>query len=346
MRLLLVLLLAGTALQARAQPALESAIEAEKAGDWTKAIGLLEPLVSSDPGNLDAAARLAKLYSWSKRYPESEALYRRILAARPDHGDAASGLADVLSWSRPREENAELLRSPVAPPKVELAYGSERYNRMGPGYSWRMDAVVPVRRGWSFLAGAERLRRFHNTDQSQSLGAAWRGPTHGGYMRLSVAPRAAVLPRWNWEGSWGRSLIPGLHAEGSARVSEYAPTHVYTQSAALYFWPRPYAELGARLSATTTQFRGGAALLRWGYLLSSNLHARGETFRFSPSFGRYEEPFEAGSGSLNSFTASVYHLGLGMKPFDSLELKLDGEYEDRSGGTFVRRLQVSTAYRF
>lgn len=242
--------------------------------------------------------------------------------------------------------SARAQEAPKASGRLELAYGSERYSRLGPGYSWRIDAAIPAGRGWSALAGGERVRRFQNTDQSQSVGAAWRGQNQGGHMRLSVAPRAAVLPRWSWDGSWTRALARWASVEGAARVSEYAPTHTHGQSAAFYVWPRPYAEFGARLSATTTRFRGGPSLLRWGYLLSSNLYARGETLRLSPSFGRYEEPFEAGSGSFNSFAASVYHMGLGVKPIGSLELRLDGEYEDRSGGTFVRRMQISTLYRF
>lgn len=383
---------------AAAQTPLESSAAAEKAGDFPRAAALLEPWVAERPDDLDAGARLAKLYAWSGRHADAEARYRRILAKSPDHTDAETGLAYVLAWTgrhtealalfdrtlarlpghadaltgaaraeiwrgrpnrarpylrrllavAPNDEFArrELARPQTAAPKVEAAYASERYSRAGPGYAWRADAVLPAAKSWSALAGVERVRRFRNTDDSGSFGAAWKGEGKGGSLRLSLSPDAAVVPRWALEGAWEHSLARGLYAALTLRASEYAPAHTYGQNAGLYWWPTTFSEFGARLSATTTQFRGGPALTRWGYLLTSNLYAREESLRLTPSFGRYEEPFEAGAGAIRSFAASVYHLGLGVKPAPGWELKLDGEYEDRSDGSFVRRGGLGLAYQF
>ena len=63
----------------------------------------LEGLLQRDPGNREVHHNLAKNLSWSKRYEESIAEYRRLLAAKEEPA-IRSELIDVLMWAGKHDE--------------------------------------------------------------------------------------------------------------------------------------------------------------------------------------------------------------------------------------------------
>ncbi|MBI4056081.1 MAG: hypothetical protein HY399_00865 [Elusimicrobia bacterium] len=224
---------------------------------------------------------------------------------------------------------------------------AEKYSRAGPGNLWWTSLKIPLTATWTGLAHLEHLRRFNHLDTAGAVGAAWKREGQGGYFQVQISPHANILSRWNLEGAWDYSLFKGLYLEGSARAAEYIPAHVYSGSLGVYLWPMSWTELLLRGTSTLTRFRQAPTTLRPGILGLANLFLYKETLRLTPSIGYYEEPFESGApGSLNAFKAILYHLGIGFRPSTLLEIKLDGDYEDRNDKTFVRRGQLSISYQF
>lgn len=69
-----------------------------------QALALYDTMLVASPGNADVLLGRGRTYAWSRRYAESEADFRAVVAAKPTYADAWSALGDMLMWNdRPRE---------------------------------------------------------------------------------------------------------------------------------------------------------------------------------------------------------------------------------------------------
>jgi YaiO family outer membrane protein len=95
-----------------AQPAPDQASEIRSlvsAGQFDRAITVVDAWMARYPDDLDARAWHARLLAWTNRWAEAESAYRELLAHAPDDVDLLAGLADVLHWQRRGEEALPLL---------------------------------------------------------------------------------------------------------------------------------------------------------------------------------------------------------------------------------------------
>jgi tetratricopeptide (TPR) repeat protein len=68
--------------------------------------------LESNPEKKDSILfKLAELYSWQKKYPQSIEIYQKLVAAHPNDIQLKRKYALVLSWAGKNEEAAELLKS-------------------------------------------------------------------------------------------------------------------------------------------------------------------------------------------------------------------------------------------
>ncbi len=67
-------------------------------GKWTEALGVLNTLAKTHPGNADVLLFRAKVESWKKNYGEAERGYQEVLNLHPGDVEALIGLAEVASW--------------------------------------------------------------------------------------------------------------------------------------------------------------------------------------------------------------------------------------------------------
>ena len=149
LRLVLVLLLSGSAasasaqiwdvpldsLQARVQRQPDHADARRALADRLVGEGALEAaiphlrwVVRNAPEDPEAHLKLARVLSWTERGPEAIEVYEALLALVPEHADATVELAGLLVWSGGAARAAQLL-APVATrqpddPKVQSLYAS------------------------------------------------------------------------------------------------------------------------------------------------------------------------------------------------------------------------------
>ncbi|HEX6039653.1 tetratricopeptide repeat protein [Longimicrobium sp.] len=93
--LLLCLLLLAWAAPARAQ---DEADRAWAAGDIAAATPLYEARLAADSSDVTALHRVALIRAWAERYPESLALFDRLLRIDPANREAQVDRARVLAW--------------------------------------------------------------------------------------------------------------------------------------------------------------------------------------------------------------------------------------------------------
>ena len=81
-------------------------------GEFARAEVIYRAQSASDETDQLTRLKLAEILSWTKRYDESLALYRKILEARPGDGPVRRRYALVLLWAgRPEDSAAELRRT-------------------------------------------------------------------------------------------------------------------------------------------------------------------------------------------------------------------------------------------
>lgn len=92
------------------------------ARDFPAALACAEEELAADPTNLEARTWRARLLAWSDRPVESEAEYRRVLAAAPPDADVLLGLASVLGTEERYAEALALLQhaAALAPSYVDV----------------------------------------------------------------------------------------------------------------------------------------------------------------------------------------------------------------------------------
>lgn len=223
---------------------------------------------------------------------------------------------------------------------------AERYSAAGPGNLWWAQAGLPFG-SWTAYARLEHLRRFGDLDSSGALGVSWKGEGRGGTLWAGRSPDADILPRTWVEGTWDQSLARGLYAELAVKGSEYVPAHVYSGSAALFWQAHPWVELAGRAGSAMTTFRQAGTKTYPGMLIRARSGPPSGRWWVTPSAGYYKEAFESGApGATGAFAARVWALEFGMQPAASLKAWAGFEYEDRTDGTFVRRLNSGLGLTF
>ncbi|HEY0946945.1 MAG TPA: tetratricopeptide repeat protein [Opitutaceae bacterium] len=166
------------------------ALAAKEAGDYPRAIALLEATIAREPVNVDALFHLATVLGWSGRYTESIALFERALALEPRNDDLRLGYARVLAWSGRPDDATRVLQTVLAgqPQHVEAAV------TLGRVQTWRRDFVAAETTYRAVLA-----RNPNQPDALIGLGdlrrAQERYPEARAYYRQAgqIAPQAPEL---------------------------------------------------------------------------------------------------------------------------------------------------------
>ena len=132
------------------------------AAELDAALEIVERRLRESPQDLEARGWRARLFAWTKRWPEAEAEYRAVLLAAPDDSDILVGLADVLAWQQRWQEALDLL---------------ERARRSGPP---RADAMVRQGRALRALGRKE--------EALEAFRAALRADPNNADARAALAP--------------------------------------------------------------------------------------------------------------------------------------------------------------
>lgn len=238
------------------------------------------------------------------------------------------------------------LASPAPAGSFLAGATAERYSRAGPGNLWWAQAALPAG-AFTGFARVEHLRRFGDLDTSVAAGLGWKGSGRGGALWAGRSPDADILARTWVEGTWDESLGTGLYAEAALKGAEYVPAHVYSGSGTLFWQARPWVELSGRAGAALTRFRNAGTKTYPGLLLRARTGPPSGRWWLTPAAGYYKEAFESGApGATGAFAARVWALELGAQPAARVKAWLGFEYEDRTNGTFVRRLLLGIGASF
>lgn len=202
---------------AQAAGGYDDAVAARQAGDAERAVSLLRPIVSANPGNADAQVQLGLALLALDRLDEAEQAFKQALATAPDYADARVGLARI---AQRRGDNAAAL---AELDQVDASYADAIALRRqlasgaaGPDWHFDLDgSYSALERGqsdWQQLAlqlrrqiipattlggRVEIARRFDNTDVYGELRVDQvlaDGVT--AYLGVGATPGADFLPEW------------------------------------------------------------------------------------------------------------------------------------------------------
>lgn len=236
--------------------------------DFAAAWTLLERVLASSPGNLEAKGFAARIAYYQERYDTAGEGFSAVLAAAPDNVEALVGLGDVKVVQGEEDEGAALYGKALEL-RPDLADIRERRERLfdPSGYRWRVDvgddhSTSPVgsrRQDWddafvqaSYAIDArthararfEWSERFGLMDRFIEIGAdrkfySWLSA----HVELGFAPAAKYLPRLrvgggvsvrlNEGGSWIGPTIATLDARRSRYTT--GPVEQFTVGAQQYF---------------------------------------------------------------------------------------------------------------
>lgn len=109
----------GTGNAVKAAGSLSGADALAKAGEYDKAIALLEGFLAQNPGHIDGQLLYARTLSWKGEYDKALDIYAAVIKREPQRAEAHAGRAAVLSWKGDYEGSVESYRR-----SLEIAPGS------------------------------------------------------------------------------------------------------------------------------------------------------------------------------------------------------------------------------
>ncbi|HKQ60747.1 MAG TPA: tetratricopeptide repeat protein [Candidatus Polarisedimenticolaceae bacterium] len=114
---------------------LEEADAAFESGEHARALARYDDVLASEPNNLRALVRSARLLSWDNHFEAALERYGRARAVAPDDRDAALGEATVLAWAHRLTDSVAAFQALLArrPDDAEARLGLAR------ALSWRGD---------------------------------------------------------------------------------------------------------------------------------------------------------------------------------------------------------------
>ncbi len=158
-----------------------AAVQAEEAGEKTRAIALYEEIIEVDPGYAAAYINLGTIHFHLRQYSEAEELYRRATEADPSYVLAFFDLGNVLDELERFDESIAAYRQAVAlSPRYadahyNLALAHERRGERRPALRhWQAYVRLDSRGPW-----AEHARsQIHKLLSREKLSIAWRAETY------------------------------------------------------------------------------------------------------------------------------------------------------------------------
>jgi len=99
-----------------------------KAGEYAKAIELIEKILEKEPGNTDARLLYARTLSWKGEYERALAVYEEVIREKPGNAEARAGYARVLSWKGEHKLSVDEYRRALemSPGSVDVRMGLAR----------------------------------------------------------------------------------------------------------------------------------------------------------------------------------------------------------------------------
>ncbi|ONF97321.1 YaiO family outer membrane beta-barrel protein [Sphingomonas jeddahensis] len=362
MRLISVLLVAAAAPAAALaqQSPYAAAVQARLAGDPDRAIGLLEPVVASDPGNVDARVQLGLAQLARSDFDAAERAFTAALAQAPDYTDAHIGLARVaqrrgdtagalaaLSSVPANNPEAAALRVQLAPrasgPRLRLDVETSHSSLTGPQPDWK-EAAAQLRyqaaSGAAVTGRVEYARRFGINDVYIEAAVEQRLSDQArAYVSVGTTIDADFRPRWQ------------IGAGGSLRVRGGGNATVLTLDA------RQSSFANGEVQSVTPgieQYLGGAAWLtgRWinlfdergahrsGYLVRGDLQVV-EPVRV---FAGYSDAPDTDEGRVVP-VRSVF-AGISIDVDSATTLRASIAHEDRATGSDRTQFGLGLGLRF
>lgn len=167
----------------------------------------LEGLLQRDPGNREVHHNLAKNLSWSKRYEESIAEYRRLLAAKEEPA-IRSELIDVLMWAGKHDEALAEVDSILAKDPANIKAALQRARALN--WSGRLEEALKAYGQVLALDPGNREAQFERGQVASWLG---RSITAESLLRdfLASNPNYAgahnqLADTYKWAGYWAGAL--------------------------------------------------------------------------------------------------------------------------------------------
>lgn len=107
---------------------LSSADALAKAGEYDRAIAIIEKFLAKNPANTDGQLLYARTLSWKGEYERAIEVYGKVIQREPQNAEAHAGYARVLSWKGEYERSVEAYRRSLAiePGSVDARTGLAR----------------------------------------------------------------------------------------------------------------------------------------------------------------------------------------------------------------------------
>lgn len=107
---------------------LSSADALAKAGEYDRAILIIEKFLARNPANTDGQLLYARTLSWKGEYGRAIEVYSEVIQREPGNGEAHAGFARVLSWKGEYGRSAEAYRRSldIAPGSADTRTGLAR----------------------------------------------------------------------------------------------------------------------------------------------------------------------------------------------------------------------------
>jgi YaiO family outer membrane protein len=333
-------------------------------GDLEGAEGLFRRALEAQPRSADALAGLADLASWRGEYDAALVLSRQALDLDPNHAGALFRVGSVLLWQgdyggargylaraaelEPGNRDFALVLGRAVPIYARRAevWLSGRNEHWSDGRRDYTDLGLAVLFGLfgdraQFVVDAGRSWRAGGHDDHIGLEAyprLWKGAY--GYLDLSLAPKAVLVPSSSFHLEIYQSLLTRFEVSLGARTTGFTGGHVsmFVASGAAYWgaW-YPHIRLSWAGADAGTSFTWTAGLRRY---FSDTSYVWG-------SFGRGTRWLETGTvEEVLAGPAWIFDAGFDLPVFRDILLRGYVSRREGIGGADSTAVALTIGYRF
>lgn len=207
-----------------AAASLSSADALAKAGEYDRAIAILESFLARNPAHTEGQLLYARTLSWKGEYGHAVEVYSEVIEREPGNAEAHAGFARVLSWKGEYDRSVEEYRRSleIAPGEIDARTGLART------LWWKGDSEGALKELLAILSRepgndeALALERRLRQDKGPSAKAVYANSSDSDRSRLEAYHLSFIdtfgLPGHRFELAFKRvdATLPGMKASASS----------------------------------------------------------------------------------------------------------------------------------